>query len=646
MLLDPKLRKIKKHLQKDYNIPDFVFTKKLSKTISSYEEGIAFIQLFCIQNNFSCKKEDFEYMVDLYGRNKELFKELCNYTRYSKNYCEQLIEVYGEDFLYANLNIIPDLDKYKNIKKEYIDILKQNVDKIDVFDKIISLGDNKAEFLLKYINLSNIGEIIEVTKNINSDMIMNFLFDNIEDKEVVLFVKNLINNNVDIELSYNFGYKKYLKMLNQCTEKTEIIKKFNIYLVQNLKKENSKKLMLSALTTLIRPDDYIYSINDLLEQGIKIDNNGEKALIANEIVENYDNSFNDFIDHYMKEDLYVDYHEAYKYISEINEQLINNHLSDIDSFASVSPIDYSYLDAEGNKIEKKINVKIIDDLNFDILIHSITDKTKDPIGLQNGTNYSLAPKLIQSPELWTKIAPSEANDELSTSYFHGYYRPFGVPLVCLGFKSIPKDSLELMKVNDAGTSMKRNHLKTQVYPYEFFPFVSFNRITNPRGNNSLTRIDYNEVLLTRYPNGECITPDYIIISKDELTTKQMEYSKKWAAYYDIPIVIIDLEKIIEKRKANIIKIVNDIINKQDIDYDDVNDIVHEIYMASCNYNYKIDLKYIINIIKQIYDNLSLNAETADLMIDLMTGLIPKQDLKNEELAYIYEACKSKSNHTK
>lgn len=646
MMLDPKLRKIKKHFQRDYNIPDFVLTKKLSKAISSYEEGIAFIQLFCIQNNFSCKKEDFEYMMDLYSRNKELFNVLYKDQNHSVSYCKQMIEVYGEDFLYANLNIIPDLDKYKDIKKEYIDILKQNVDKIDVFKRIMSLNGNKTELLLKSINLSNINEIIELTKKIKSSVIVNFLFDNIEDNEVVLFVKNMINNNVDIELSYKLHYKEYLKMLSQCTEKTEIIKKFNIYLVQNLEKVNSKIIMLSALTNLNRPDDYISSINDLLEQGIKIDNNGEKALIAKEIVENHDNSFNDFIDHYMKEDLYVDYNEAYKYISEINEQLINNQLSDIDSFASVSPIDYSYLDSEGNKREKKINVKIIDDLNFDILVHSITDKSQDSGDLQKATNYSLVTKLIQSPELWTGIDPNEANDELSTSFFHGYYKPFGSSEVCLGFKSIPKDSLELMKVVDEGTEMKKNHLKTQVYPYEKFPFDSFNRIGNPHRDGSFSKIEYNELLLTRYPNGECITPDYIIIPKNKLTDKQMEYSKKWAAYYDIPIVIIDLEKIIEKRKANIIKIVNDIINKQDIDYDDVNDIFHEIYMASFNIHYKLDSNYIINILKQIYDNLSLNAETAGLMLDLMNRLNLKQNLENEELAYIYEACKSKLNHTK
>lgn len=637
IIFNKTLRKIRNTLKRENIIfPDYVISKKLLKSIRDSYEGIIIITNLL---KYQLTPEKFDFMLDLYVNDKELYSKLMSYKIDNHNiddlkyiYTEhhdllnilyrhpilmkkEMVSFYGNEFLLANKDVLSELEQISADEiKPYIDNLKKYPQNFKIFFEIKKhhAGNSKFEKLYEHLDNPDLLKIYQIINGIKDETLQGFLIDNIDNHKILEFGKQIIDNyngKIDGDLLHYNDYMAKLKELSS-TGYNNTIKQFIIYQLENFSDSRyggAREIMLKALFNIESANDFQRLIlksneNDFLSRELK-----EKALLASKLLDEKlpkDELFRNFKQHFMADDLNINYDDAYHCIRNYNSKLIKKDLTNIDALNEAAPLDYTFLDEQGNIKSKKITIKIIDDPNFHVLIHGIGHKEEN--NLNRVTNYKIGNKLVNNPNLW-QIYHESGNPHISTSLFNGCLNPFNTEVV-LGFSNFSDERLISTYANDGATNMKESQKDINTKE-GLFSFADYNTLEK--------KFTYNEVLLQRYKDGKPLLPDYIILQSDCLAS-QMENAKKWAAFYDIPIVIIDKPKIGQMRKNNVVNLVNKIIIDGQLTDEDIKQLQYEIQIV--NWCYESDKKNLIDpytIIRKLQKSISITQSNAIKMLKLM-----------------------------
>lgn len=657
ILFNKKLRELKKKcINQGYNFPDFYYSKELLNQFNLINDYEIIDFLNSLYTGGITNKEDFLFFLEiyknndiyysdvlfnynnitiikkLYYNNKKILKKLIAYPNLLN---DNFIEVYGNDFILNNdLYIFDKYDLDFIISySEYIKKSPNDIDNIFYVSKIKN-KEIKAMLLHKISNFdykipeSTLKRLEKISdKNILNNL-LNFLekknFDNILTAiEKNPYLSNVIVNNCDNDillkkLSIGMDYSCFLNkfyMFNDFRDVapnivSEIFIEIEKYLYESkdlLKlKDFVYKSLINSIQTINK--EIILQLKYYEENGLAISDDVRLSLnlyYKLEKITDIDELNALFNEHFLKKDLNLDSQYLMKLYAFNQAELMKKSLTNIDDFPIVDKIDYEYTDSNGNKISKKIEVREIDDPDFNILIHNITKND----GLYGDflTEFSKTNE-IYNPENWFKKI-MKGNQNISMYNANSRLRGFGVGTIKLGFNDYADERYISYSPYDGNRS---STIKSNNYEVSF-------RTLNDYKEGRMDLYRYDEHLFSRYYNGKSLNYNYVLYYGGS----DLELTKEWAAYNNVPILRINVEKIREKRIARIKSLVNKIIKEKNIEpnsfkifgkdlaYLDFNDeasevefdrfkILYDVYNSV--YHNRQNLEYIITIM----DNIGMN----------------------------------------
>ena len=631
IILNKRLRNIKALLKRDsITYPDFVLNNELLKHINNDMEGLNIIKAI---SNKEITEDYYNFLLGIYSDNKNTFNKLSNHLTgynlddlkyvyslsselfntlldYPKLLKKEIVDFYGINLLLSNKNLLDELyDLPISEIEPYIDKLKSSPQNLSVFLDIKNNYKMNPEMqtIYNYLDKPNLKEFFVIFKTIEDPLLRNYAIINYGNTDVLEFVKTINGKISKISYDYKDYYNQIKKQASNISE--NIIKQFIVYVFRdNYKnKKNIISLLLQALLNNKNAFSLKYQVININSDNPEFNKEKEKILLAHKLMKLPEEElFANFEMHYFAEDLFVNYDIVFNTIRDYNANLMKEKLTNIDNLKVVDNMEYKYIDEFGNEITKTIPVKVIDDPDFRVLIHGIAPKNRNRELSESDTNL-YGESLMNNPKLWYSLGPKVGNPQISVSYFHGCLNPFVSNLI-LGFTDFSNERLISSNPNDGATSMKKS-IKDMLADNDNISFTSFENLD--------TSIHYNEVLLQRFYNDKPLIPNFIILDNIK-KTESVESSKKWATYYNIPIVIIDKKAIGEKRKVYLNNLVNKIIENNCLTQDLLEELILEISRTLWCYRFDVENNIdVYAIIKKLIDNLSNTLENIVNIIKLL-----------------------------
>ena len=272
---------------------------------------------------------------------------------------------------------------------------------------------------------------------------------------------------------------------------------------------------------------------------------------------------------------------------------------------------------EGIKANSE-GIYIIDNSNCDLTSFNFLIHCMAPWEMSN--NRDLAKEVIDNPQLWdskTENSSSILSCSMVSDYAFNVFSMYEKDKIILGFSSIDDIPIIASMMIDAGT-LSNNGNKIFNRNNNIKSFVTF-----PSDLTSKYRFDgrHNEVALGR----QGVKPSFIISylnynGKDLPIDDRM---KKWAKYFNIPIVQIDFKLIYEKSKEDYDNIIN-IISNEGCNLENFKKLIYDINkMKNYNVNLIPDLFDLINEI--IRKNISIGSyELIDESISIIEMAIENE----------------------
>ena len=519
----------------------------------------------------------------------------------------KIIKKYGlDDKFVSNNTLIIKVEKYIEEYGEIIvPYLNKNLDDTISFLEIYSKYSGvDLEFALENKNIYIYLKTLPVNKR-------EILKTSIENKNIEEYekIKVLINEGFDVDIINIFKYYNYDKDIIKIFMDNRIFKKVD------LEKCMNNQILEFKIDYAIKKKDI-----GLLKENILIKFFGS-SMTYDTIKKYMDNSLN------LKEEYKNYFEKAYELVVEIKnaktiEELINLYNENSSKFDEnlYKKITYNSwknclkkLITKDNKLEDKINsnVDIIDGsdiTNFNLLIHTIGKKSIGP-------NASFGNKLGSNPELWENNTEGKSNNiscSLISEYNMFVFTYFDKADVIIGFNDIKNTQILNASNCDAMTNMETGtdfSFDNNILPWD----VSSWRLPESILNSALHCKDtvsrsYNEIVLGRNEFGVVKKPDYILCTKNfenSLYVKPIdENSKKWAKYYDIPILQLDGNTLYRQAIENFNKTL-EIISKGDISLNIFDELMKSIKTFFFTKGKKID---ILEILKQFINK---NKENLD-----------------------------------
>ena len=593
------------------------------------------------------------------------------------------IELYKDSKLIA-MNAI----KYANgIDEEKVEFLKKNKTKLNILleNNIINsdffhLGNEKI--IDEYINILNhYGK--DIAKNINKN---NFEFYN--NKNILNLENEFVKNNIDelktiyklSDIKFNCLLKYYQKNMN----KYEIIKKiflsedktFSDEIIEFLEQYDFDENLITVLK-----ENNIYKINSLHSQ-TKIGLNYKITpdfFISNEFY-NYEKfskiSINFLMNYYKKTNSIDNFRSIilskvtnsvisgcsneilkekfYNYLSEENRFYLDTLLK-IENSNSILKIESLVNELEMKKFDinkfifqiKKIESQLLNKklfipkenmgyINEDgIRIIEYGPELKDfkmfvhSIGKSDHEYHhdDMVEILLNDPSAWTSTNGGSEfmSCSLLTENGLGTYSHD----IVLGFAEEDFDITETFNT-DAKTPMgvgwKKIFFSAELNDFSPEDINYAGMIKEFSG--TIKRGPYNEICIQR---NKKIIPKYIVVTKNcNIDNPYNETVKKWAKFYDIPVIVLDYEKI--KKKA-IIEIKEKLIHMKNegIKFEVFIEMLHNIDIIKNNedkYNYYEIFDYMINLCENNYENYIEFKKIIELAGDNITYLLTNDIILN------------------
>lgn len=592
------------------------------KKIMSFEDG----------SDFSDISDDF---MSVCNQNKEAMDVLITLScAQHKNLLNpKIYDVYGKEVILANLNIIDD-----NFEKllPYIEVIKSNPSRYPLILQISKLNDEKNKNALME-NLDKLASVPQAT-----DIIENFekfgrlqktaILDNLDDKEVIDFCLN--NPNIIFDSAHFISsFKKWYCSIHNESVPVKLIKKLNMASLIN--EDSLNVLCDKALSSLfIENEVSMVKLERILREAREkhYEFSVEAGLIEEFIkkIEGKENTKEDIIEIVKEYSLFseVNYDEIYRktleWIQEFEAFELNKNLLDLSKRKPSYSISYTYIDEDGLEANKDIPIFVLDTPNFHVLYHNIVEKS--PTITQIAGHYydsavsfsNFIKDLINNPSFFNNMQ-GIYNPNISLSYGKNCINTFGKPSILCGFSHI--DAKRLLKTFrlDGGTSM------TKKEKLEGPTFESCDDLgkSNVYRDYSL----YSEVLEKRYLDGNNINIDYMmyIIDGDYRDFKDpkipFELTKKWAAYYNVPILMVDGPALKKKHCDRFNSLLKLYDNLDVVSFSMINEIFEERYYF--NHFQDKNITHILSVYEltdRLFANKELNYNTAQNFVTLVDKL--------------------------
>lgn len=584
IIINPQLRKLRANLnQKHIKYQDFMLNKAILKV--SFSQQIILISHL---QNLDISKEQFYFLLHVYENNNTLFykitslirrdvifgtKEMALYNENKDIYeilidmkteninldClnQTFIDTWGKDIIIQNYDIMP-LYNLEKLKK-HINIIQKNPTILrDIQPLLNSAGDKK--YIDRIINLSSkidIKEFISAFVKLKDLALKEYFIEYPTDIELKTFISNF-NGEIPSGIPcYNF--------IHDLMEITKVSYDFTKKLLyyKLLKINDLEHIEAGAYQILFNTSPYnVRAAYDLLKEAISNDypipDNFKYLYEFYAATEKHSMSKDEIMEK-IHESIYsssqgFNFDEVFTWAKnfkswQISKNIINPQKESINRYE-----EYSHYDENNNLIKEQIPIIKIDNPNFEALVHCIYKKNKD-----TSLHYELTEKLVDNPKLWETT--TTGNPNISMSYLWKLVKTFGESNgVLLGFSKISPERLEGTFVRDAATPTNR------LADDESLNFCDHENLKNLYETYGVKQFyDYNEILTKRYCDGKVNKPDYVIVVSGTSDMRSMDTAKKWAAYFEIPIVEIDGKKLREYHFSEYHRILDSIKRKHYID---------------------------------------------------------------------------------
>ncbi len=535
----------------------------------------------------------------------------------------KIYDVYGKKVILNNLNIIDG-----NFEKllPYIEVIKSNPSCYPLILQISKLNDenNKKVLMDNLDKLALVPQAMDIIDNFErfGNLQKTAILDNFDDEELIDFC--LDNPSVDFGSGYYFidDFKEYKEGIYKDVP-DRVVKKLNIANLsyQDLSVERAfnscfcnvkASLNIMAFFEEGRRKNYEPSVEakqiELLYEKL-INNSKNKEAIINIVKDCIFSSEINFDEIYKKALEWVQEFEAYK---------LNNVLLDPSKMKPTSFKKYTYIDENGKEVTKNIPVIVVDNPNFFVAYHNIDVKENDSL-LKTPSEF--INELIDNPKLFSNNKNQyDYNQNISLSCGENCINTFGLPNLLLGFSKIESRRLLMTFKKDGHTSGDKEE---KLEKLKFAPAETLGKPTVYR--NHPNAFEYPEIVEKRYLDGNNISFDYMMYIIDAYykdPKKTFELTEKWAAYYDVPILVFDgpaLKKKHWDRFSYLLKLYD---NLDVVSFSMINEIFEERYY----FNHFRDSKNTINVpsiyelTDRLFANKELNYNTAQNFVTLVDKL--------------------------
>ena len=241
-----------------------------------------------------------------------------------------------------------------------------------------------------------------------------------------------------------------------------------------------------------------------------------------------------------------------------------------------------------------IKAEDIDLTNFNMIVHVIKDRKSD--GSPNG-DFSL--ELMENPKLWNGTEEI-GSDFLCCSYIsENRLATFGGFLsdgVILGFSDIDGGYISKSEDFDAFSNMSG---KGDDFTEKERSVSSLSCLPHQLNSNLryFPEIFYNEITVGRTINNKKIIPSYMIVKRNfgasENNSTLNENTKKWAKYFNIPIIEIDAIVILKKAKKDLIQNLEE-LNNNNISLENFEKVLKNIRTIECCTNIPFNIFEVFN----------------------------------------------------
>ncbi len=545
----------------------------------------------------------------------------------------KIYDVYGKEVILDNLNIIDG-----NFEKllPYIEVIKSNPSRYPLILEIFKFNyENNRNVLMENLDkLASVPQAVDIIKNFEKfgRLQKTAILDNLDDKEVIEFCLN--NPNINFE-SFHFisSFKKKYSSIHKESVPVKLIKKLNIanlinfgdnlkietalpslFIENEVDMEKLEKILIEA-----REKHYEFSVEArLIEEFIKR-------------IKDKENTKEDIVEIVKKYSLFSDvnfdeaYRKALEWIQEFEAYELNKNLLDLSKSKPSYYIPYSYTDENGLVTKKDIPIFVLDTPNFHVLYHNIVEK--DPTITQIAGHYydsavsfsNFTKDLINNPSFFNN-RQDIYNPNISLSYGENCVNTFGgTPSILCGFSHI--DAKRLLKTfcSDGGTSMTKK-VKLEGPTFESCDVLGKSSVYHDYSF-------YSEVLEKRYLDGNNINIDYMmyIIDGDYRDFKDpkipLELTKKWAAYYNVPILMVDGPALKKKHLDRFNYLLKLYDNLDVVSFSMINEIFEERYYF--NHFRDKNIAHILSVYEvtdRLFANKELNYNTAQNFVTLVDNL--------------------------
>ena len=596
-------------------IPDFNTREKIYITYDSFsqEEFDNFFNLYKLDKDIAMKTLDSGIIiysnetVDLIKNNLDKIKLLNSYgvdinfifnsfgriaEKIDKYY--KLCSHYGEEVVqYLNNENISffENDKITKLDSKFV------LENIDELKEIFGLSEKKFNCLLKLYK----------EKSDKYNFVKNFILnDNSYDDNIISFLETFqFDENVVDVIKIN-EIKEITFFKTKILDDIRLKREFGIKISNGYERDKFMQQSIDYLKNYFKNKRDIYNYKNLLLESIShgaLQNNSKFAIIKEKYYSKLSEKNKMFLDTILNIIFTKSFEEVDKDIQLLNEKNfnINEFMSELRIVESKQFNDAlfkpnlksGYINEDGIRI---IETNSIDINNFKMFVHSI--------GKSGNTEHNddIAEELLNNPSKWNKI--ENGSDFMSLSLIaDNKLATYGTDLV-LGFDA------ENIEINSMSGSDSKTPMSAKISYNDFGSLIQSYTPENLIYDcmiNSLKGItgSYNEISINI---NKQMVPKYIVL-KTHLTntsgfSEYNDYVKKWAKYFDIPVVILD-GRIIKKNALKGIKEKCNLIKEKGITSENFIDLLHSIDTVEnidSVFNYYEIFDFLLNLCENNYDN--------------------------------------------
>jgi len=441
---------------------------------------------------------------------------------------KKYFEIYGKEVLRLIKKYPSDYKEILNnelFQKLDINFIIENAAWLLKIMKVPLAGNNKKEIMLDILinNKKEFIENYELFKNSYYDLISFIKFCDFDNQliEFINIVKEVrdcenLENVIDLYHTKPQNYELFLKIISSA---------------RNFINQNEMSLELYKKTIFV---EYIFNIN--FNNVSKIIDKISDIEIKNtiEMLEKVSNakSFQEINNILNKYNIKPNPLEFYKRLKDFQKKDLN------DNIFSPKILQNIPINEEGIKI---IDDSVIDLSHFSMLTHALISNKGT-----NLFNEELAQKLYENPEIWSDLNVVGSDLLCCSKITENDIRLWGTSgirdTIFLGFSNLDKLEIHTILDSDANSNMEGKGEEYYSYPLEVT-----NGLASNLNNNILTKFDeiHTEVTFGRIVEGKKIKPTYILIFENykRISSPLTEQAKKYAKFFDIPIVFIDGNKV-------------------------------------------------------------------------------------------------------